>query len=280
MGSSDRDEATCIGRTWHAPCSPAAVMVRPSRWLESDLDGTFPLGATTACELCGFRVSAERRGAAGEHGGDFYILAAHAPGRIGIVIGDACGNGVEGEAQLATILPLARELARSGISPSRLLLELNRLAVVDLPLDRFVTAVALELDVYDGVITAASAAHVPPLVRRADNVSVACLHAGSPLGFSVASTYVDEQHDLVEGDLIVLMTDGILEAIETDLLEMTTTRSLFAEAPEGAIEVHRLFLRTVEERMRGRRTDDMTLLAVEALPKIAASNANGLLQVG
>jgi serine phosphatase RsbU (regulator of sigma subunit) len=255
-------------------------MARTSRWLERDLDGSLSLVASTACELCGFRVSAERRGAGGVHGGDFYILAAHAPGRIGIVIGDACGNGVEGEAQLATILPRARELVRSGISPSRLLLELNRIAVLDLPLDRFVTAVALELDVDNGVLTAASAAHVPPLVRRAENVSVACLHAGCPLGFSVASTYVDEHHDLIEGDLIVLMTDGILEAIETDLLEMSTTRSLFAEAPEGARAVHRLFLRKVRERTSGRRTDDMTLLAVEALPKIGASNANGLLQVG
>lgn len=236
--------------------------------------------ASGACELCGFRVAAERRGAAGAHGGDFYILAAHAPGRIGIVIGDACGNGVEGEAQLATILPRARELACSGISPSKLLWELNRLAVLDLPLDRFVTAVALELDVDDGVLIASSAAHVPPLVRRAENVSMACLHAGTPLGFSVTSTYVDEHHDLVEGDLIVLMTDGILEAIETDLLEMSTTRTLFAEAPEGARGVHRLFLRTVEERMNGRRRDDMTFLAVEALPKIGASNANGWLQVG
>jgi serine phosphatase RsbU (regulator of sigma subunit) len=255
-------------------------MAQTSRWIESDLDGMLPMVASTACELCGFRVSAELRGAAGEHGGDFYILAAHAPGRIGIVIGDACGNGVEGEAQLASILPRARELACSGLSPSRLLLELNRLAVLDLPLDRFITAVALELDVDDGVLIAASAAHVPPLVRRAENVSMACLHAGSPLGFSIASTYVDERHDLIEGDLIVLMTDGILEAIETDLLEMSATRRLFAAAPEGARGVHRLFLRKVDERTRGRRTDDMTLLAVEALPKIGASNANGLLQVG
>jgi len=236
--------------------------------------------ASTACELYGFRVTAERRGAAGTRGGDFYILAARAPGRIGIVIGDACGNGAEGEAQLASILPLAHELVRSGISPARLLVELNRVAILELPLDRFVTAVALELDVAHGILTAASAAHVPPLVRRAENVSMACSHAGCPLGFSEASTYVDEQHDLIAGDLIVLMTDGILEAIETDLLEMSTARSLFAEATEGARGVHRLFLRKVEERTSGQRTDDMTFVAVEALPEVSVSNANSFLQVG
>jgi serine phosphatase RsbU (regulator of sigma subunit) len=253
-------------------------MARTCRRLESAPKGKLPIVASTACELDGFRLSAERRGAAGSRGGDFYIVAARAPGRISIVIGDACGNGAEGEAQLAPILPRARELVRSGISPARLLLELNRIAVRDLPLDRFVTAAALELDVAHGVLTAANAAHVPPLVRRAETVSVACRHSGSPLGFSVASTYVDEHHDLIEGDLVVVMTDGILEAIETDLLAMSTARSLFAKATEGARGVHRLFLRKVAERTSGRRTDDMTFLAVEALPKIV-SNANGLLQV-
>jgi serine phosphatase RsbU (regulator of sigma subunit) len=235
--------------------------------------------ASTACELDGFRVAAERRSVAGARGGDFYILVARAPGRIGIVIGDACGNGADGEAQLSSILPRARELVRCGISPARLLRELNRVAVRDLPLDRFVTAVALELDVEDGTFTAASAAHVPPLVRRAENVMVACSHAGRPLGFSVSSTYVDEQMELAEGDLVVLMTDGILEAIETDLLAMSTSRKLFAAATEGARGVHRLFLRQVEERTNGPRTDDMTFVAVEALRKFGVSNANGLLQV-
>jgi serine phosphatase RsbU (regulator of sigma subunit) len=235
--------------------------------------------ASTACELCGFRVSAERRGAAGARGGDFYILAARAPGRIGVVIGDACGFGMEGEAQLALVLPKAFELAHCGIRPARLLSELNRIAAQELALDKFVTAAALELDARRGILTVSNAAHVPPLLRRADDVSVLCRHTGAPLGFSDGSSYVDEEHDLAKGDVLVLMTDGILEAIEADLLAMSTTRSLFATAAMGARGVHRSFLRKFEERTRGRTTDDMTLLAVEALLEIGASNSNGFLQV-
>src|SRR5262245_42916495 len=112
-------------------------MARTGRWLASELDTGLVTTSSTECELSGFRVSAERRGAAGTRGGDFYILAARAPGHISIVIGDACGSGAEGEAQLAPVLPHVCELVRSGISPARLLSELNRVAALELPLDRF-----------------------------------------------------------------------------------------------------------------------------------------------
>jgi hypothetical protein len=40
-----------------------------------------------------------------------------------------------------------------------------------------------------------------------------------------------------------------------------------------------LFLRKVAERTSGHSTDDMTFVALETLPKLVVSNANGLLQV-
>jgi sigma-B regulation protein RsbU (phosphoserine phosphatase) len=255
-------------------------MFRTSRRHTSDRDGLRATVASTARDLCGFRVWGERRGASGARGGDFYTLAVHAPGRIGVVIGDACGSGPEGEAQLAPVLPKVCELARSGVSPAKLLTELNRIVALELPIDKFVTAVALELDVKNGALIAANAAHVPPLVRRGSAVSIVCRHAGAPLGFSEASTYVDETHTLAPRDVIVLMTDGVLEAIECDLLAMSTSRTLFREAAHGAPGVHRRFLRKLEECAGRRPADDMTLLAVEALSDAAASNANGFLEVG
>lgn len=257
-----------------------ALRSTPRNRVDGSNDAGPPAVASTICDLCGFRISAERRGSAGARGGDFYTLAMHAPGRIGIVVGDACGSGAEGEAQLAPLLPTVRELARSGMSPARLLSELNRTAAAELPLDKFVTAVALELDVQTGTLTVSNAAHVPPLVRRAGKVSVVCRRAGCPLGFSAASSYENERRDLSKGDVIVLMTDGILEAIEVDLLAMSTSRSLFAAATEGARGAHRLFRRKFDECTCGHPADDMTLLAVEALSGNSASNVNGFLQVG
>ena len=212
-------------------------------------------------------MSAERRGAGGTvGGGDFYTLAVRAPGHIGVVIGDACGRGADGEAQLSRILPKVHQLALSRASPAALLTELNRTVAADLPIDRFVTAAAFEFDIRAGVLTVANAAHVPAIVRRARDrhVSVIGRASGAPLGIAEGTTYLDERYELNRGDVIVLMTDGVLEAVESDLLSMSTLRRFLAEASEGAGRVHRFFLRKFEECTTGKPADDMTLIVLEA----------------
>ncbi len=233
----------------------------------------------TPSGLSGFHVSAERRGAGGTFGGDFYTLAMRAPGHIGVVIGDASGRASDAETQLSRIFPKVCELAVSGLSPARLLAELNRTVGVELGLDRFVTAAAFEIDTRTGVLTVANAAHVPAMVRRHGHVSVIGRPSGAPLGFSRSSRYVDERHQIVRGDVIVLMTDGVLEAIEGNLVTMSTLRRLFAQATEGAGGAHRSLLSRFEACTAGAREDDMTLVALEMMSGVRASNTNSCRRV-
>jgi serine phosphatase RsbU (regulator of sigma subunit) len=218
----------------------------------------------------GFHVSAERRGAGGTvSGGDFYTLSVRAPGHIGVVIGDVCGRGVDGEEHLSRILPRVHQLARSGASPAELLGELNRTVATELPTDRFVTAAAFEFDIGARLLTVSNAGHVPGIVRRARDrrVSIVGRASGMPLGIVEGMTYLEEHYELNRGDVIVLMTDGVLEAVEPDLLSMSTLTRFLAEASEGAAGAHRLLLGRFEECTRGKRADDMTLMALEAMPE-------------
>jgi serine phosphatase RsbU (regulator of sigma subunit) len=222
----------------------------------------------TRWDHAGFHVSAEHRGAGGTAGGgDFYTLAVRSPGHIGVIIGDACGRGADGEAQISRILPMVRQLALSGVSPAELLTKLNRTVAKELAADRFVTAAAFEFDMGAGVLTVANAAHVPAIVRRARDrvVSVVGRASGMPLGIVESTTYRDEHHELDRGDVVVLMTDGVLEAVESDLLSMSTLKQFLAEAADGAGDVHRFLLGKFEERTTGKPLDDMTLVAIEGM---------------
>jgi serine phosphatase RsbU (regulator of sigma subunit) len=242
--------------------SNTAVHTLPSRL------ASFPNGLLTPWDDAGFEVSAECWGVCGRTGGgDFFTLAVRAPGHIGVTIGDACGRGADGEAQLARVLPEVRRLAVSGASPAELLTELNRTVAEQLPLDRFVTAAAFEFNMRAGVLTVANAAHVPAIIRRGwgRHVSVVGRPSGMPLGIDERTIYLDEHHELNVGDVIVLMTDGVLEAVESDLLSMTTLKRLLGEAEEGAADVHKFLLRKCEECTRGNRVDDMTLMALAAI---------------
>jgi sigma-B regulation protein RsbU (phosphoserine phosphatase) len=236
-------------------------------------------GLLTPWDDSGFDVAAECWGVCGKTGGgDFFTLAMRAPGHIGVVIGDACGRGEDGEAQLSRVFPELRRLALSGASPGELLTDLNRTVAERLPVDRFVTVAAFELDLRRGLLTVANAAHVPAIIRSgwSRDVEVVGHACGMPLGIDVNSTYRDEYHKLYPGDVVVLMTDGVLEAVESDLLAMTTLRRLVGEADDRAADVHRSLLRKCEECTRGDRVDDMTLMVLEAAPE--REPASGLAQ--
>jgi phosphoserine phosphatase RsbU/P len=243
----------------------------------------YPSSSHAGWKDVGFRVYAERRAEGGaEGGGDFYTVAVRGPGRIGVVIGDACGRGPDGEAQLSRILPMAHQLAISGASPKELLTELNRTVAAELPVDRFVTAAAFELDIPARLLTVANAAHVPGILRRARGrcVSVVGRPSGIPLGIAPRTTYAEEYHELERGDVVVLMTDGLLEAVEADLLSMSTLMRLLGEAPDGAADIYRSLLGRCDEANKGRRADDLTLVALEATPEPVSRRLRKLRRAG
>jgi serine phosphatase RsbU (regulator of sigma subunit) len=218
------------------------------------------MNARVQKQLGGFRVVAECHAANAERGGDFYCASPGKQGRLAVVIGDACGHGAEGAKVLGTLLPAVRSFVDYGMGPARLLTELNRRVCSELPDDRFVTAAAFELDSDAGWIEASNAGHVPALIRRANGgVSLVGRASGPALGLVSGAKYEEERVPLYQGDLIVFMTDGIVEAIENDLVDMRHLRQLIQLAPDGRVHssVGRV-LRDVE-----RSTDDRTLISIE-----------------
>ncbi len=209
---------------------------------------------------------AESRSAGGLRGGDFYTFALRAPTRLAVVIGDACGRGTDGAELLPMVLPTVDQLLRLDASPSLLLAEVNRALVGRLPADRFVTAAAFELDAHAGSLVASCAGHVPTLLRNTrSGVLAVGTASGPPLGIVRECVYVDERHDLEQGDVAVFMTDGLLEALETDLLAMATLRAMLAAAPAGNGAVHRFLLKELDRCSARSRADDMLLLSLEVV---------------
>jgi phosphoserine phosphatase RsbU/P len=211
----------------------------------------------------GFAVAAECRPAE-EVAGDFFVVTPRGSDRVMVVLGDACGRGRDGAALLPNVLPRVRELSKAGKSPRELLVELNRLACRALPLDRFVTAVAAEIDGALCTLSVANAGHVPLLLRSASgHVRVVGRASGPPLGIREHCRYAEERTPVEHGETIVMMTDGLLEAVEPDLLGMSTVLALLANAPRGARAVERWFLSAVDRAPVPRVRDDITVVCLE-----------------
>jgi serine phosphatase RsbU (regulator of sigma subunit) len=211
-------------------------------------------------KLGDFRIVAECHAADARRGGDFYYASLGKQGRLAVVIGDACGRGSEGARLLTHLIPSIHALVRPGSGPTRLLSELNRRVAGGVPIDRFVTALALEIDAASGTMQVANAGHVPPLVRRArGGVSLVGRASGPPLGLLKDPTYEEETVHVDLGDLLVFMTDGVVEAVESDLVNMSHLRSAIEHAPGGRVHssVGRMLRDVTCE------ADDRTLVSLE-----------------
>jgi serine phosphatase RsbU (regulator of sigma subunit) len=200
-------------------------------------------------------------------GGDFFVLVPREHG-VCVVIGDVCGAG-RGAARIAArIQPHVYTLAHLVNDPGDLLAALNRVAGGIVPQDRFITAAALELDGRRGELMIANAGHVPPMIRRRSGGTIVVGRAsGPPLGMLKNARYARVHDRLSIGDIAVLMTDGVLEAIESDLTTMRTLAGLLAEAPEGAAAVNRSIFSFVDRQCGERKLDDRTVLSIERSPR-------------
>jgi phosphoserine phosphatase RsbU/P len=230
-----------------------------------------------AWDLGAFRILAECRGADGSMGGDFFAFRLHGPERLAVVIGDACGRGREGASLLPSVLSHIEELVVSPVRPSHLLQNLNRGLIGHLPSDRFVTGAAIEIDGRAGTLTVANAGHVPVVLRRASGeVRIVGRASGPPLGILDEASYFDETCQFGSGDVMVLMTDGILEAVETDLQGMPRLTALIGQGVGSGGAVHRRLLAQLTAQPSERDADDMMLLSLEFLARARVATLCGL----
>jgi serine phosphatase RsbU (regulator of sigma subunit) len=206
-----------------------------------------------------------------EVSGDFFVLVPRENG-LCVVIGDVCGAGLDAARIAARIQPHVYTLAHLVNDPGDLLMALNRVTSGLVPQDRFITAAALELDGATGDLTIANAGHVPAMIRRKSAGTIVVGRAsGPPLGMLREARYSNAHDRMAIGDIAVLMTDGVLEAIEDDLTTMHTLAGLLAEAPEGAEAINHSIFSIVDGQAGRTKPDDRTVLSIERAPRRAAS---------
>ncbi|MGA5493678.1 PP2C family protein-serine/threonine phosphatase [Streptomyces cinereoruber] len=137
-------------------------------------------------------------------------------GRTGLVIGDVMGHGIHAAAVMGQLRTAVRTLARHDIPPARMLSSLDAV-VADLDEDEMATCVYGVHDPATGRWTIARAGHPPPVVATPDgNVGFLDGPPGTPLGTG-GHDFGTEEVVLPAGGLLVLYTDGLVEARDRDL---------------------------------------------------------------
>ncbi len=149
-----------------------------------------------------------------EVGGDYYDILIHEDGRLDLVIADVSGHNVGAALIMAETRTLIRSRSNKFTNPQAMLKELNQFFYEDLTrAELFITLFYLQYHAASREISYASAGHSPTLLWQAKNGE--CLRLdpeGLIIGVKEDFLYEQESLKLEEGDVLLLYTDGLIEA--------------------------------------------------------------------
>ncbi len=153
----------------------------------------------------GYSVDSVYRPAA-EVGGDFFQVIPLRSGRTLLVIGDVSGKGLRAAMIVSMIVGTLRTVSGFTEEPAEILSELNRNICGRMGAG-FATCLVARLD-EPGKLTLANAGHLPPYINGIEIE----LEGSLPLGLIESASYEQTAMAMANGDVAVLLTDGICEA--------------------------------------------------------------------
>ncbi len=213
-----------------------------------------------------------------EVGGDYYDFFPLGEERLGVLIADVSGKGTSAALYMAELKGLVLSLSQIYQSPRQLLMEVNRIISENLDTRSFITMTYGVLDLRARVMTFARAGHTPMIYLPGNCQNGDGLRVLAPSGIVVglripgatekfAELLEEERIELHNGDVFVLYTDGITEAMnaESDLFGEGRLGRLVAEHGHlDSGELRERILREVEAFVgTADQHDDMTMILIK-----------------
>jgi sigma-B regulation protein RsbU (phosphoserine phosphatase) len=201
--------------------------------------------------------------------GDYYGFFELANGDIAFAVGDVSGKGVAAGLLMPSIeIALRLDLPRHPRS-SELIQGFNDVVCQVTGGKRFISLFYARLSPSSRQLEYTNAGHNPPLLLRA-GCPPQQLRAGGPvLGVIPHAHYASERIELKKGDLLILYTDGLVEAESPEgesysVQRLESTARAHLEDPVASI-AEAIYASVIEFRRNNALEDDATLLLLKAV---------------
>lgn len=207
--------------------------------------------------------------------GDFYDIFELGAGRVGVLIGDVSGHGLEAALVMGMVKKAFNVRAKEGISAAAVMRKVNADIFPDLAEGTFITAAFGVLDPSRHSFAFARAGHNPALLLSASTGEVRSMAPpGMMLGIDRGPRFdrALEQAviELAPGDALIQYTDGLTEAMNPAGEEFGLARltEAMAKAARGSADAIAAEIARAMERFVGPRgqEDDITLVILRRLP--------------
>ncbi|MBE0447614.1 MAG: SpoIIE family protein phosphatase [Actinobacteria bacterium] len=199
-------------------------------------------------------------------GGDFYDFIPMTEGKVGLVIGDSSGKGVEATADAAMVKYTMRSALFLNPSPASALSQGNSTVARQLIGGHFVTLIYGYYDEEEGRLLMGIAGHPRPIHYSASERKAKLINGQDPaFGLIRNYSFAETELFLSPGDILILYTDGLIE-LRRDKEFLGTERLsdiIAVNSGLAAQEIANKAIDSARDFSMGRFTDDIVLMVIK-----------------
>ncbi len=202
-----------------------------------------------------------------EVAGDFYDFIDLPEDRLGFVVADVCGKGIPASLFMAVSRTVFRVLALADTPPALLLADVNNKLKAESTANMFVTLFYGILNIRTGELHYSNGGHNPPILLRQHGDTLSIGSSGPALGVFPNVPYEATTLTIVPGDVLVVYTDGVTEAINDEEEEFEEDR-LTDCISDNRDETAQLINHSIQQAVReftadAPPADDATILVIK-----------------
>lgn len=199
-------------------------------------------------------------------GGDLYDVLMLDDRRLGLLIGDVSGKGVPAALFMARLMSDFRFFVQQSREPGVLFEKLNLSLVERSRNGMFVTLLFAVVDIWTGRLSYSNAGHLPMMVIKNGRAATSPPASSPPLGILPDMFFEQGELQLEPGDLILMFTDGVVEAKNRrgEEFGMERLRALLSRRWPSTMEVVEQSMTALYKFIHSRpQHDDITLVAFQ-----------------
>lgn len=198
-------------------------------------------------------------------GGDYYDCFRLNDDLICLSFGDVAGKGVPGALIMSRISSCVQNVMPFVHDPAEAIQKINNHMCSNMVEGRFVTYLLIVLDVKNHKMRMVDAGHMSPMIHKPDGTIEEFPEeiVGLPIGVMEDYPYECIERDVNPGELFLLFTDGVDEAMDPsgNLYTLERMRDFVLNGPKTADELGKAMLADVRRFANGRaQNDDITIM--------------------
>ncbi|MGE5373119.1 MAG: stage II sporulation protein E [Solirubrobacterales bacterium] len=201
-----------------------------------------------------------------EVSGDSLSIATLKDGRELIVVSDGMGVGKLAARESRATVNLLEEMFHSGFAPEIALRTVNAVLMLRNSSESFSTVDLALINLYSGEVDFVKIGAVPSFLKRGRRVGVVASD-GLPLGVFEDIEFPAEHRIMMPGDMLVMVTDGVLDTGEIEEEREGWLRRYLSETDEDDPQkLAEMITNLALGRARGKPRDDMTVVCAHLEP--------------